>query len=213
MSFLKSAINQVGRDLGKVVSNQIFKDAHSKPIRIVRSGDSGSGSAPKGRVVKSEFEKSISFQLSFRPNTLVSKMAAAYFDLKNEVESFYHNGFLSMEELHQLVMLFNTYNKKARNINELLELDEDKNMGEIEKLAVLVDKNKGLFIETIEFGINAIQESLNDLENQKVEEQKGLSGLFKNSKIKKQNNSVESSISDLISYKETLTDLLKQVKR
>ncbi len=212
MSFLKSAINQVGRDLGKVISNQIFKDAHSKPIRVVRSGDGGSGSAPKGRVLKSEFEKSIGFQLSFRPNTLVSKMAASYFELKNEVESFYHNGFLSMEELHQLVLLFNTYNKKASNINELLELDEEKNIDEIERLAVLVEKNKVLFIETIEFGINAIQDSLNDLEKEKIEEQKGLSGLFKNSKIKKQNNSVESSINNLISYKETLIEVLKQVK-
>ncbi|GAA5221566.1 hypothetical protein [Membranihabitans marinus] len=35
MSFLQSAINQVGRDLGKVTSNIIFKDAHSTPIRSV----------------------------------------------------------------------------------------------------------------------------------------------------------------------------------
>lgn len=36
-SFIKSAVNQVGRDAGKVVSNQVFKDAHSTPIRNVNS--------------------------------------------------------------------------------------------------------------------------------------------------------------------------------
>ncbi|QTY27052.1 hypothetical protein [Flavobacterium sp. CS20] len=33
MGFLQSAINQVGRDLGRVASNAIFKDRHAIPIR------------------------------------------------------------------------------------------------------------------------------------------------------------------------------------
>lgn len=33
--FLTSTVNQVGRDLGKVISNQLFGDAHSTPIRRV----------------------------------------------------------------------------------------------------------------------------------------------------------------------------------
>lgn len=33
--FIRSAVNQVGRDAGKVVSNQVYGDAHSTPHRIV----------------------------------------------------------------------------------------------------------------------------------------------------------------------------------
>ena len=38
---VRSAVNQVGRDAGKVVSNQLYGDAHSVPHRSV--GSSGSG--------------------------------------------------------------------------------------------------------------------------------------------------------------------------
>jgi len=37
MVFLQSAINQVGRDMGLVASNAIFKDRHSIPIRKAKS--------------------------------------------------------------------------------------------------------------------------------------------------------------------------------
>ena len=36
--FVKSAVNQVGRDGGKVISNQVYSDSHATPIRGVRSG-------------------------------------------------------------------------------------------------------------------------------------------------------------------------------
>ena len=35
--FISSTVNQVGRDLGKVISNQLFGDAHSTPVRHVKS--------------------------------------------------------------------------------------------------------------------------------------------------------------------------------
>lgn len=34
-SFIRSAVNQIGRDAGKVVSNQVYGDAHSTPHRVV----------------------------------------------------------------------------------------------------------------------------------------------------------------------------------
>ena len=37
--FIRSMVRQVGRDAGKVVSNQAFGDAHSTPIRMVKSAD------------------------------------------------------------------------------------------------------------------------------------------------------------------------------
>src|SRR5690606_25456099 len=33
--FIRSAVNQIGRDGGKVISNQVYGDAHSIPIRQV----------------------------------------------------------------------------------------------------------------------------------------------------------------------------------
>ena len=33
--FIKSAVRQVGRDAGRVVSNNVFGDSHSAPIRVV----------------------------------------------------------------------------------------------------------------------------------------------------------------------------------
>lgn len=35
--FIRSAVNQVGRDYGKTISNQIFGDAHATPVRAVKT--------------------------------------------------------------------------------------------------------------------------------------------------------------------------------
>ncbi len=35
--FIRSAVNQVGRDGGKIISNQIYGDAHSTPYRNTSS--------------------------------------------------------------------------------------------------------------------------------------------------------------------------------
>ena len=34
---LSSAVHQVGRDLGKTISNQLFGDAHATPVRHIKS--------------------------------------------------------------------------------------------------------------------------------------------------------------------------------
>lgn len=39
--FVRSAVNQVGRDAGRVVSNNIYGDAHSIPHRNVSAGGAG----------------------------------------------------------------------------------------------------------------------------------------------------------------------------
>ena len=39
--FVRSAVNQVGRDAGRVVSNQLYGDAHSIPHRNVSAGGAG----------------------------------------------------------------------------------------------------------------------------------------------------------------------------
>lgn len=39
--FIRSAVNQVGRDTGKIISNKIYGDAHATPIRNVGQSTSG----------------------------------------------------------------------------------------------------------------------------------------------------------------------------
>ena len=35
--FIRSAVNQVGRDYGRTISNQIFGDSHATPVRVVKT--------------------------------------------------------------------------------------------------------------------------------------------------------------------------------
>ena len=39
--FIRSGVNQVGRDGGRVISNQVYGDKHSIPIRNVGQAQSG----------------------------------------------------------------------------------------------------------------------------------------------------------------------------
>lgn len=39
--FVRSAVNQVGRDTGKVISNSVFGDAHATPVRHVGQSSNG----------------------------------------------------------------------------------------------------------------------------------------------------------------------------
>lgn len=49
MGFFKSIINQVGRDVGKSISNKLLKDSHSTPIRMVgKNGGESNESAASG---------------------------------------------------------------------------------------------------------------------------------------------------------------------
>ena len=60
-SFVRSAVNQVGRDSGKVVSNYLYGDKHATPRRIVTSKSSDfvdSASILKEEIYKSSQDKS-----------------------------------------------------------------------------------------------------------------------------------------------------------
>lgn len=48
-TFIRSVVRQVGRDSGKVISNKVFGDAHSTPIRMVRNVDTSPLTSDKGR--------------------------------------------------------------------------------------------------------------------------------------------------------------------
>jgi len=157
MSFLKSAINQVGRDMGRVVSNQIFKDAHSMPIRNTSASSSRSIPRQK-RVNKSEFEKAVSFPTSFRPPTLVNKLVGAYTALKNEANEFIQDDYLNTSETEILLNSMMKFKHKTEDVIDVLELDEDKNKNELEKVEMVIVNINNLFREVMTTAIEGAEE-------------------------------------------------------
>lgn len=160
MSFLKSAINQVGRDMGKVVSNQVFKDNHSTPYRRVSQNNSRSNSKPRSsiRSVKSEFDKAIEFQTGFKPNTLITKISGAYTVIKNEAKEYISDGYLDTTEASNLFEMMNRFNDKVEDVCDILEIDEEKNEKEINQLSKIVEKTNDLFKNTLELSARGCKE-------------------------------------------------------
>lgn len=184
MSFLKSAINQVGRDMGKVVSNQIFKDSHSTPYRKIGSTRTNSQIIKKThniRSVKSEFDKAIEFQTSFKPNTLINKISGAYTVVKNETNSFIADGYLDTEESTTLFDMMNKFSSKIEDLCEILELDEKGNEKEIEQLSKIIEKTNILFKETLKLSAEGCEirkaEHIYESENIKSRSYLGFVGL------------------------------------
>lgn len=163
MSFLKSAINQVGRDMGKVVSNQVFKDNHSTPYRRVSQNSSNSqrsNSSPNTRIsnTKTEFEKAINFQTGFKPNTLITKISGAYTVIKNESKEYISDGYLDTTEASNLFEMMNRFNDKVEDVCDILEIDEEGNEKEINQLSKIVEKTNELFKNTLEISANGCKE-------------------------------------------------------
>lgn len=142
MSFTQSMINQIGRDAGKVVSNAIYGDAHAAPRRMVGGKSSGGSTnsttieSTTKRVVKSEFEKALNFQMGFKPNTLVNKLSGVQIVLKNEMKAFMVDEYLSVDESNQLLSMLNDFNSKISDVYDIVKLDEEKNAKEI----TIIDK-------------------------------------------------------------------------
>jgi hypothetical protein len=159
MSFLKSAINQVGRDMGKVVSNQIFKDSHSTPYRRVSQNNSNSErSYARISKTKTEFEKAISFQTGFKPNTLITKISGAYSVIKNESKEYISDGYLDTTEASNLFEMMNRFNDKVEDVCDILEIDEMGNEKEMNQLSKIVEKTNQLFKSTLEISANGCKE-------------------------------------------------------
>ncbi|MBY5957689.1 hypothetical protein KUV50_06085 [Membranicola marinus] len=158
MSLIRSAINQVGRDMGRVVSNQIFKDAHSIPIRNSSASPSTRSSPRQKRVKKSEFDKAVSFQTSFRPPTLVNKLVGAYTALKNEAKEFIQDDYLDNSETEILLNSMMKFKHKVEDVVDVLELDEDKNKNELDKVEKIIVNVNTLFREVMTTAIEGAEE-------------------------------------------------------
>lgn len=165
MAFLQSAINQVGRDLGRVVSNTVFKDSHSIPIRRATSyqkKNKQTSNRVKTRKaspierVQSSFKESINFKTSYTPKTLISKLGGTFIVIKNEAKNFIDDGYLTLNESQQLFKMLTQFNDKVNDIEDILSFttDEDntKVYGQLERI---VEATKEVMNETLEISAQA----------------------------------------------------------
>ncbi|MFO7745322.1 MAG: hypothetical protein R6V36_08065 [Psychroflexus sp.] len=164
MGFFQSAINQVGRDLGRVASNAIFKNKHSIPIRHVKNNTSNRTSPSTTRKiqhqgkltdVKSEFEKSLNFTLGYRPPTLISKIAGAYAILKNEALAFVEDGYLDEEESELLFNMLRQFNAKIADIDDVLGFTVDEDDKVFDQLKKIVEAMQSTFVDVLKISEKA----------------------------------------------------------
>jgi hypothetical protein len=164
MGFLQSAINQVGRDMGRVVSNAVFKDRHSIPIRRARSIQSeqrtvdfrqGTSRAQPIKQVQSDFDKAISFKTGFKPETLISKLGGAFVVIKNEARAFIDDGYLDIEESQQLVNMIRQFNSKCSDIEDVISFTEDEDSKVYKQLDNIHKTTISLYKEVLEISAQA----------------------------------------------------------
>lgn len=83
-TFVRSLVRQVGRDAGRVVSNKAFGNAHSSPIRIVKSTDTSPQFSGKRRSYRHDLDRVVNGDL---PSTSGSAKKAIV-KLENALEEF-----------------------------------------------------------------------------------------------------------------------------
>ncbi|MGM0634747.1 MAG: hypothetical protein ACQESK_01680 [Bacteroidota bacterium] len=161
MTFTKAVIRQVGRDLGKVISNSVFKDRHSTPYRRVGSKQysANQSKSQKVEVVQqqsissSDFDQAIGFSTTFTPPTMVRKLAGVYEVIKSELRKATDDGYLDADEAKLILQMESDFQHKSEVIADLLQLDEAANEKALDELDKLVHLTNQLFIETLQLAI------------------------------------------------------------
>lgn len=157
--FLNSVIRQLGRDTGKVISNSIFKDAHSTPIRMVRAQSTQSVQQSSNRKVsRSEFEKALVFDRSATPKTLIRKIQALSIILEEEMKSFLSDDYLSASEANEAFKMLNEFSSKAESVAKQLEIDETNNANELSQLEKIVTQTNNDFHELLKKASKSCEE-------------------------------------------------------
>lgn len=164
MGFLQSAINQVGRDMGRVVSNAIFKDRHAVPIRRAKSFNNSTqnqvqrpqnSKALPIQQVKNEFNKAIDFKTGYRPTTLISKLGGAFVIIKNEARAFIEDGYLDEEESQQLFQMMIDFNHKCSDVEDVIGFTEDKDSKVYQQLDNILQTTQDVFKDVLKTSIQA----------------------------------------------------------
>jgi hypothetical protein len=168
MGFLQSAINQVGRDLGRVASNAIFKDRHAIPIRRAPSYHNSQPAQQRQAVrspkvhhleeVQSSFKSAIDFKTGYRPTTLISKLGGAFVVIKNEARAFVDDGYLDNQESQQLFAMMKGFNRKCSDVEDVIGFTEDPDSKVYQQLTKIHESAKAIFVEVLEVSAKACLE-------------------------------------------------------
>ncbi|MFO7702326.1 MAG: hypothetical protein R6V37_04975 [Psychroflexus maritimus] len=182
MSFTKSVVRQVGRDLGKVISNQVFGDRHSSPYRRVGSNSTSqkrqqtskpvqqqavSQPAEEEKITSTDFDRAIGFATTFTAPTMVRKLAGVYEVMKTEIHKAKQDGYLDTDESTMVFKMESEFMHKAEIITDLLELEEEKNESQLEKLQKIIELTQRLIKETIVLSLKGAKIQKKHYENQK----------------------------------------------
>ena len=159
MGFLQSAINQVGRDMGRVVSNAVFKDRHAIPIRRAKSYNinnrslqtitTRASSAQPIQEVKDKFDKAIEFKTGYKPVTLISKLGGAFVVIKNEAKAFIDDGYLDVNESQQLFEMMKRFNDKCEDVEDVMSFTEDESSKSFKQLEKIHQSIQEIFKEVL----------------------------------------------------------------
>jgi len=102
MGIFNSIKNQIGRDIGKSISNVILKDTHATPIRMT-----GSKSTKRKRISVDEYEKKIKLiDLSQTPKTIIRKLGAVLVEFESDLQGYLSDGFIDFQEEIQIAKRF-----------------------------------------------------------------------------------------------------------
>ena len=102
MGIFNSIKNQIGRDIGKSISNVILKDAHATPIRMT-----GSSSSKRKRISVDEYEKKIKLiDLSQTSKTIIRKLGAVLIEFESDIKGYLSDGFIDFQEEIQIAKRF-----------------------------------------------------------------------------------------------------------
>lgn len=113
--FIKSVVRQVGRDTGKVISNKVYKDAHSTPIRMVSSDTSPQFSGTR-RKYRHDLDRVVNGDL---PSTR-AKAKKQIVALENAYEAFVKG--MTITDLDTLLAFKNWSLKSIDFIDDVLKI-------------------------------------------------------------------------------------------
>ena len=140
--FIKSVVRQVGRDTGKVISNKVYKDAHSTPIRMVSSDTSPQFSGTR-RKFRHDLDRVVNGDL---PSTK-AKAKKQIVALENAYEAFVKG--MTITDLDTLLAFKNWSLKSIDFIDDVLKIVSHE---EVETLASDV---KGTIEGTMKSAVDA----------------------------------------------------------
>lgn len=168
--FVNSMVRQVGRDLGKVVSNQVFGNAHSTPIRHVNriantSSYPSHGTKSADRRRKTDFEKSLNFKMTYTPPTLLNKLAGALIELKNEARTLIEDGYLSSGETQYFLSLLKDFNDKIADVITALNLHNKTKPEDEERLLKIINESNDLVKDIASSGYDGCLDEINTINN------------------------------------------------